>query len=210
MIYSGLLLPDNLDTFDTIYVVFEYVQTDLERLLRSDQNFTTLHIQYFLYQILRGLRYVHAQNVIHRDIKPANLLVNADCSLKICDFGLSRTTNDVYRAPQQPQVKQPPAISNKLPDLTPQRFTRQMTKHVVTRWYRAPELILMANDYGPSNSYSAAIDMWACGCILAELLSMQKESHEQPDERAALFPGKTCFPLSAENVTAYSDRLVCI
>lgn len=65
----------------------------------------------------------------------------------------------------------------------------------------------MANDYGPSNSYSAAIDMWACGCILAELLSMQKESHEQPDERAALFPGKTCFPLSAENVTAYSDRL---
>jgi serine/threonine protein kinase len=65
----------------------------------------------------------------------------------------------------------------------------------------------MANDYGPSNSYSAAIDMWACGCILAELLSMQKESHEQPDERAALFPGKTCFPLSAENVSGYSDRL---
>ncbi|KAJ1504725.1 hypothetical protein HMI54_006679 [Coelomomyces lativittatus] len=65
----------------------------------------------------------------------------------------------------------------------------------------------MASDFGPANSYSAAIDMWACGCILAELLTMQKESEEQPDERAALFPGKTCFPLSADTAAGKGSFL---
>ena len=83
----------------------------------------------------------------------------------------------------------------------PSRMRRELTKHVVTRWYRAPELILL------SEHYTAAIDMWSVGCILAELLSMQAESHTSPEDRQALFPGRSCFPLSADNPLAYNDQL---
>ena len=97
-------------------------------------------------EILRGLKYIHSANVLHRDLKPSNLLINANCDLKICDFGLART------GPNQ------------------QEF---MTEYVVTRWYRAPELLLACSDY------TSAIDVWSVGCIFAELLA-----------RKALFPGK--------------------
>lgn len=69
---------------------------------------------------------------------------------------------------------------------------RQLTGHVVTRWYRAPELILLEKDYGP------AIDMWSVGCIFAELLGMMKESAATYLDRRPLFPGKSCFPLSPD------------
>ncbi|KAG6406030.1 hypothetical protein SASPL_133626 [Salvia splendens] len=74
---------------------------------------------YFLYQILRGLKYIHSANVLHRDLKPSNLLLNANCDLKICDFGLARVTSE----------------------------TDFMTEYVVTRWYRPPELLLNSSDY---------------------------------------------------------------
>lgn len=69
---------------------------------------------------------------------------------------------------------------------------RELTGHVVTRWYRAPELILLEKDYGP------AIDMWSVGCIFAELLGMMKESAPTYLDRRPLFPGKSCFPLSPD------------
>ena len=102
-------------------------------------------LQYFLYQILRGLKYIHSANVLHRDLKPSNLLLNANCDLKICDFGLARTTSE----------------------------TDFMTEYVVTRWYRAPELLLN------SSEYTAAIDVWSVGCIFMELM-----------DRKPLFPGR--------------------
>ena len=102
-------------------------------------------MQYFLYQILRGLKYIHSANVLHRDLKPSNLLLNANCDLKICDFGLARTTSE----------------------------TDFMTEYVVTRWYRAPELLLN------SSEYTAAIDVWSVGCIFMELM-----------DRKPLFPGR--------------------
>ncbi|CAN0340556.1 unnamed protein product, partial [Laminaria digitata] len=86
------------------------------------------------------------------------------------------------------------------PPLRQRTLKRQLTKHVVTRWYRAPELILLQD-------YNNAVDVWSLGCILAELLSMQKESAPTSQERSALFPGKSCFPLSAEKPSSYSDRL---
>lgn len=67
-----------------------------------------------------------------------------------------------------------------------------MTAHVVTRWYRAPELILLEKDYGP------AVDMWSVGCILAELFSLLKESDMEYSDRIPLFPGRSCFPLSPD------------
>ena len=66
------------------------VDTDLYKLIMSPQYLTTPHIKTFLYQMLKGLKFLHSSSVIHRDLKPANILLNEDCSLKICDFGLAR------------------------------------------------------------------------------------------------------------------------
>ncbi len=83
----------------------------------------------------------------------------------------------------------------------PPRLTRQLTKHVVTRWYRAPELILLQD-------YTQAVDVWSLGCIFAELLSMQAESVPNHRERAPLFPGKSCFPLSVDQARpSCADKL---
>ena len=94
-----------------------------------------------MYQILRGLKYVHSAGIYHRDLKPRNLLVNSNCDLKICDFGLARA--DI------------PALRTQLSSLT---------DYIATRWYRAPEVILSWRKYG------GAIDVWSVGCILAELI----------------------------------------
>eukprot|EP00158_Paraphelidium_tribonemae_P003306 Partr_v1_DN26033_c0_g1_i2_m506 putative Mitogen-activated protein kinase involved in a signal transduction pathway that is activated by changes in the osmolarity of the extracellular environment. Controls osmotic regulation of transcription of target genes len=99
-----------------IYFVTELLGTDLQRLLAS-RKLDKQYIQYFLFQILRGLKYVHAVGVVHRDLKPSNILVNENCDLKICDFGLARSTDP------------------------------QMTGYVSTRYYRAPEIMLTWQKY---------------------------------------------------------------
>ena len=130
--------------FQEIYLVQELMEADLHQIIRSDQQLTTQHFVFFVYQILRGLKYIHSANVLHRDLKPGNLLVNADCELKICDFGLAR------------------GISEKV--LVKENL---MTEYVATRWYRAPEIMLSYK------SYTKAIDIWSVGCIFAELLTRQ-------------------------------------
>ncbi|KAG0738143.1 hypothetical protein G6F23_009900 [Rhizopus arrhizus] len=131
----------NLQDFNEIYLVQELMEADLHQIIRSGQPLTDAHFQYFVYQICRGLKYIHSANVLHRDLKPGNLLVNADCELKICDFGLARgySDNADYNA-------------------------GFMTEYVATRWYRAPEIMLSFQ------SYTKAIDMWSVGCIFAEML----------------------------------------
>ncbi|KAH9700882.1 mitogen-activated protein kinase 3 [Citrus sinensis] len=131
--------------FTDVYIAAELMDTDLHQIIRSNQSLSEEHCQYFLYQLLRGLKYIHSANVIHRDLKPSNLLLNANCDLKICDFGLARPTSE----------------------------NEFMTEYVVTRWYRAPELLLNSSDY------TAAIDVWSVGCIFMELMN-----------RRPLFPGK--------------------
>eukprot|EP00286_Rhodomonas_abbreviata_P008327 CAMPEP_0181320504 /NCGR_PEP_ID=MMETSP1101-20121128/18160_1 /TAXON_ID=46948 /ORGANISM="Rhodomonas abbreviata, Strain Caron Lab Isolate" /LENGTH=362 /DNA_ID=CAMNT_0023428215 /DNA_START=174 /DNA_END=1262 /DNA_ORIENTATION=+ len=141
--------PKGQSKFKDIYIITDLMDTDLHRIIRSSQPLSDDHVRYFTYQILRGLKYLHSANVMHRDLKPNNLLVNANCDLKICDLGLARLSAELD-----------------------QSF---MTVYVVTRWYRAPELLLGKKDYDKS------IDMWAVGCILAELLGRI---------RKPLFPGK--------------------
>jgi len=136
--------------FSDIYLLTELMETDLSCIIRSDQDLSDEHCQFFVYQILRGLKYMHSAGVIHRDLKPRNLLVNSDCDIKICDFGLARVDFPSLR-----------------------KDSTCMTDYVATRWYRAPEVILGWKEY------TKALDMWAVGCILAEILGRQP-----------IFPGK--------------------
>ncbi|KAJ1735559.1 mitogen activated protein kinase [Coemansia sp. RSA 1939] len=131
----------NTPGFNEIYLIQELMEADLQLIIKSGQPLTDAHFQYFLYQICRGLKYIHSAGVLHRDLKPNNLLVNANCSLRICDFGLARGLAE-----------------------TPEGNIGFMTEYVATRWYRAPEIMLSFL------SYTKAIDMWSVGCIFAELL----------------------------------------
>jgi mitogen-activated protein kinase 1/3 len=79
-----------LQTFEDVYIISDLMETDLHRIIYSRQELSDDHIQYFVYQILRALLYLHSANVLHRDLKPSNLLLNSNCDLKVCDFGLAR------------------------------------------------------------------------------------------------------------------------
>jgi serine/threonine protein kinase len=302
--------PRNLGN---LYLVFEFMDSDLAKIMKSDQYLSEEHIQYMLYQILDGLSYLHQTNVIHRDLKPANILVNCkDCTIKIADFGLSRVvdvdcihtlespnglpallakdnggegdndadvdmgdtadtdnaTDDLFAADievgelmmdlsgfneintttttvitttttntantantannnntantnplslhlhTKPMAAQPvtrPIASNTTTlDNTkpitaatatvttslmppPLSLQRNLTKHVVTRWYRAPEVILL-------QPYTAAVDLWSVGCIFAELLNLMRQHQSDHRKRRALFPGESCGELSAEDL----------
>jgi len=81
---------ESVDDFRDVYVVFDLMESDLHKIIYSKQELTEEHVRYFLYQILRGLKYIHSAHVIHRDLKPSNLLVNEDCQLRIGDFGRCR------------------------------------------------------------------------------------------------------------------------
>jgi mitogen-activated protein kinase 7 len=83
---------ESLSDFRDVYVVFDLMESDLHKIIYSKQDLTEEHVRYFLYQILRGLKYIHSAHVIHRDLKPSNLLVNEDCQLRIGDFGKKKSS----------------------------------------------------------------------------------------------------------------------
>lgn len=112
----------------------------MHRVIRT-QDLSDDHCQYFIYQTLRALKAMHSANVLHRDLKPSNLLLNANCDLKVCDFGLARSAAST------------------------EDNSGFMTEYVATRWYRAPEIMLTFKEY------TKAIDVWSVGCILAEMLN---------------------------------------
>ncbi|KAF4526136.1 hypothetical protein B566_EDAN012447 [Ephemera danica] len=101
----------SLNSFDQLYLVTHLMGADLNNIVRT-QKLSDDHVQFLVYQILRGLKYIHSAGIIHRDLKPSNIAVNEDCELKILDFGLARPTEN------------------------------EMTGYVATRWYRAPEIML--------------------------------------------------------------------
>ncbi|OMJ27298.1 Mitogen-activated protein kinase CPK1 [Smittium culicis] len=137
-----IIRPPSFKQFDEVYIVQELMETDLHRVIRT-QELSDDHCQYFIYQTLRALKYIHSANVLHRDLKPSNLLLNSNCDLKVCDFGLARGVNMGE-------------------DDNGAGF---MTEYVATRWYRAPEIMLTFKEY------TKAIDIWSVGCILAEMIS---------------------------------------
>merc|ERR1712127_749413 len=100
---GDIMMPNGgrIQDWKDVYLVTELLDTDLHYIIHSKQSLSDDHIQYFVYQILRGLKAVHSAKVLHRDLKPGNLLVNKNCDLKICDFGLARGVDTQDPAAQQ-------------------------------------------------------------------------------------------------------------
>jgi mitogen-activated protein kinase 1/3 len=128
----------NMNKVADVYLVMEKMDSDLQKIIASKQELSDEHYQFILYQMLRALYFLHSANIIHRDFKPSNVLINEDCTVKLCDFGMSRG------------IKEENAL---------------LTEYVVTRYYRAPEVMLS------SHHYTKKIDVWSVGCAFAELLS---------------------------------------
>jgi len=121
-----------------VSIVMNFMDTDLEIIIKDTSLIlTAANIKCYILQTLLGLEYLHQNWILHRDLKPNNLLVDAKGCLKLGDFGLAK----YFGSPN-----------------------RLYTHEVVTRWYRAPELLFGAKKYG------VGVDIWAVGCILAELL----------------------------------------
>ena len=81
--------------FDEIYMVLEFGESDLKKLLKSAITLELVHIKTILWNLLHSVKYIHESMVLHRDIKPANVLINEDCTIKLCDFGLARSISGV-------------------------------------------------------------------------------------------------------------------
>ncbi|KAK0138264.1 Mitogen-activated protein kinase 8B [Merluccius polli] len=147
-----------LEEFQDVYLVMELMDANLCQVIQMELDHERL--SYLLYQMLCGIKHLHAAGIIHRDLKPSNIVVKSDCTLKILDFGLART-----------------AATGLL-----------MTPYVVTRYYRAPEVIL-------GMGYQANVDIWAVGCIMAEMV-----------RHKILFPGRDCILelLAATSVDVWS------
>ena len=82
----------------------EYMESDLKKVVRSPLNLEIIHIQTIMFRLISAVKHLHEYNVIHRDLKPANVLIKEDCSIKLCDFGLSRQILDLdkIKEPQSP------------------------------------------------------------------------------------------------------------
>jgi serine/threonine protein kinase len=176
--------------FTELYLVLEHCETDLGKIIDTPGHLLTPspavflrleQIQHIMYQVLLAVNYLHSASVLHRDIKPANILINtASCHVKLCDFGLARFV---------PGGVDGDARGSAL-DLT-SLFARSLSDGncVVTRYYRAPELLCERPQYG------GHVDSWSVGCVLAELLNCLESNFPNPADRARrpLFRGRDDF-----------------
>jgi mitogen-activated protein kinase 15 len=137
-----LLETIKADNNKDIYLVFEFMETDLHAVICAN-ILEDIHKRYILYQLLKAIKYMHTGAVIHRDIKPSNILLNSACLVKVADFGLARSIQF-----EMSETARHPVL----------------TDYVATRWYRAPEILL------GSTHYTKGVDMWSIGCILGEFL----------------------------------------
>ncbi|VDM26670.1 unnamed protein product, partial [Toxocara canis] len=128
-----------------IYLVFEFMEADLHNVIKKMTILKDIHKQYIMCQLFRAVRFLHSGNVLHRDLKPSNVLLDADCRVKLADFGLARSLSQLEDYPE----------GTNMPELT---------EYVATRWYRSPEILLAAK------RYTKGVDMWSLGCILGEML----------------------------------------
>lgn len=136
---KSIVTKPNTTNFFDIYLITDVWDIDLSKIIKkSREELSDDHIQYITYQIFRGVQYLHSSNLLHRDLKPSNILANECCDICLCDFGFARE------------------ITNVGDDLT---------EYVITRYYRAPEVMLSSQNYGQG------VDVWAIGCTIFELLT---------------------------------------
>ncbi|CAD8084140.1 unnamed protein product [Paramecium sonneborni] len=143
MFHDNVIRMTNIHRADNnkdLYIVFDFMETDLHAVIRGG-ILEEIHQRYIIYQILKALKYIHSAEIIHRDLKPSNVLLDAECNVKVADFGLARS------------------LLNQVDE------TAILTEYVATRWYRAPEILL------GSTQYTKAVDMWSVGCILGEMIN---------------------------------------
>ena len=215
----ALVPPASMETFNDIWIVTDYMDGDLRRIIKSRREIEPLKVRLYMAQLVAALHHVHALDGVHRDLKPANVLVSRKGNLKLCDFGLARTVKQNHGT--EVEQEGAPVDPSKPPPLVP-----QMTNYVVTRWcrrsprsappapapapphphprtrthtrtrtrtraprYRAPEIILQ-------QPYGAPVDIWAAGCIFKELLELMPGSKFKT---GALFPGRYCIPFSFDD-----------
>eukprot|EP00817_Percolomonadidae_sp_ATCC50343_P003712 CAMPEP_0117426366 /NCGR_PEP_ID=MMETSP0758-20121206/6506_1 /TAXON_ID=63605 /ORGANISM="Percolomonas cosmopolitus, Strain AE-1 (ATCC 50343)" /LENGTH=422 /DNA_ID=CAMNT_0005211515 /DNA_START=141 /DNA_END=1406 /DNA_ORIENTATION=- len=137
-----IVLPHSREHFDKISIAMECMEKSLEDRIQMDK-ICLKEQQYYMFQILAGMNYLHSAGILHRDLKPANILINTqDHKVKIADFGLAIHQNTAMQQENQ-------------------------STYYVTRWYRSPELLLDITSFKP------AIDMWSLGCIMAEMMLNQ-------------------------------------
>lgn len=132
-LFNAFTPQRNLDDFQDVYLVMELMDANLCQVIQMDLDHERM--SYLLYQMLCGIKHLHSAGIIHRDLKPSNIVVKSDCTLKILDFGLARTAGTTF----------------------------MMTPYVVTRYYRAPEVIL-------GMGYTDNVDIWSVGCIMGEMI----------------------------------------
>ena len=141
---------------ESVFLCFEFCAIDLANLvnLMLENSLQTKALSYFSYgeikciflQIVKAVKHLHDNNIVHRDLKLSNLLLTKEGTLKLADFGLARQV-----------IAEQPDCSNLAEQV--------LTPKLVTLWYRAPEILLRCPSYGLKS------DVWALGCILAELLN---------------------------------------
>ena len=177
---EDVIVTRNHESRLDVYIVTELMEADLEQIIKSSQALSNEHVRCLIFQLLNGLRHMHRAGIVHRDLKPANLIVDSNCRLKICDLGLSRHIADSLAVPEGEDAR--------------------FTDYVVTRWYRAPELLM------GSSRYSEKVDTWAAGCILGELMARRPIfSGDNTSDMLVKITGRIGAP-SADDVTSLTEQ----
>ena len=176
-----------------LFLVMDYCNNDLKHTLfakNQESNLDDNHVVSLAFNMLNALKFIHSAGIMHRDLKPANILIDSSCTIKICDFGISRST--IQQKGEADLLDQSidttlftSALGQNKEDDESNDLKRKLSSHVQTRWYRAPEVIIGQEDYNQK------IDVWSLGCIITELSKLANGG--KPEIQ---FKGKSCFPLS--------------
>mmetsp|Transcript_30629 Transcript_30629/g.47010 ORF Transcript_30629/g.47010 Transcript_30629/m.47010 type:complete len:214 (+) Transcript_30629:415-1056(+) len=194
-----VILPEDtpLEKATHLFMVMDLMDSDLGRMMKNSRklDFDNTHLLDILYQCLCSLHFLHSAGLMHRDVKPHNILVDSECNVKLCDFGLARSSVFEHRPLGDGERRSKRAKAQVKERELRAKNKRRLSNHVSSRWYRAPEVILLEKEYDSS------LDVWSMGCVAAEMIACTKayrDSGVSVDNRF-LFTGSACYPLSPDH-----------